>query len=75
MIEIGELRQHIILDEILYVIIDFYDLELCEPTYNYVLALIFWENSPLNGKLISGNINWFLKQTISINNGSKQEKT
>ena len=44
-----------------YAIIDFFDLELCEPTYNYVLAVIFWENSPLNGKLVSGNIKWFLE--------------
>ena len=75
MIKIGELRQHVILNEIIYVIIDFFDLELCEPTYNYVLAVVFWENSQLNGKLISGNIKWFLEQTIYINNGSQQEET
>jgi hypothetical protein len=75
MIRIGELRQHSILDEIIYFIVDFYDLESCEPSYNFVTAFIFWKDSPLNGKLISGNINWFLEQTISINNGSQQKKT
>lgn len=69
MIKRGELRQHIILGEILYFIVDFYDY--CDINYNFVTAFIFWKDSPLNGKIISGNINWFIEQTIPINNGTK----
>jgi len=87
MIKIGQLRQHAVLDEILYFIVDFYDYyDLAESDYydyydcydlnddspcNFVTAFIFWKDSPLNGKIISGNINWFLDQTIPIDNGTK----